>query len=247
MNRPLVSIITVAYNSEGTIGKTIESVLNQTYPRIEYLIIDGASRDKTVVVAQSYRECFDKKGYRYRIVSEPDRGIYDAMNKGIRLAEGEIIGLINSDDWYEPDAVAMSAYTMLKTESDITFGQILLHKKNGRTMLKRAQTTGLETSRHWNHPTMFVRTKVYRAFPFPCKGIHDDYTVYLSMKKAGKKITVIPKVLAHFQTGGESNEKSLKKAVCRIRDRYRCYRDNGYSRLYIVECILMETAKLILS
>ncbi len=243
---PLVSIITVAFNSEKTIIATIESVLKQTYPRIEYIIVDGKSRDKTVETAESYRERLEERGYIFRIISEPDKGIYDAMNKGIRMAQGDIIGLINSDDWYEPRAVELTVRTMEKTGCDITFGNILLHRTNGTTMVKKASLGRIETSRHWNHPSMFVRADVYKAFPFPCVGIHDDYTCYLAMKKAGKKIQVIPHLLANFKMGGASNRRSLKMSIKRIGDRYSCYRSNGYSRLYLLECILMETAKFIL-
>ena len=97
-----VSIITVCYNSAATIRRTIESVLRQTYQNIEYIIVDGASKDETLSIIEEYR---DALGQRLRLVSEPDQGIYDAMNKGIRMAEGTLIGILNSDDFYEPMAV----------------------------------------------------------------------------------------------------------------------------------------------
>ena len=243
---PLVTIVTVAFNSEKTIEKTIKSVLNQTYPKIEYLNIDGKSGDQTVEIAKTYEEQALKKGYSYRIVSEKDRGIYDAMNKGIALAKGEIMGFINSDDWYEKDAVALSVKTMLKKQCDITFGDIAIHKADGSRIVKRAKLSRYETSRHWNHPTMFVKTSVYRDFPFRQKGIHDDYGAYLAMKKAGKKVEAVHRVLANFSMGGASNKRSLKLSVKRIKDRYGCYRDNGYGRWYFLECILMEAGKFIL-
>lgn len=243
---PLVTIVTVAFNSEKTIEKTIKSVLNQTYPKIEYLIIDGKSGDQTVEIPKTYEEQALKKGYSYRIVSEKDRGIYDAMNKGIALAKGEIMGFINSDDWYEKDAVALSVKTMLKKQCDITFGDIAIHKADGSRIVKRAKLSRYETSRHWNHPTMFVKTSVYRDFPFRQKGIHDDYGAYLAMKKAGKKVEAVHRVLANFSMGGASNKRSLKLSVKRIKDRYGCYRDNGYGRWYFLECILMEAGKFIL-
>ena len=243
---PLVTIVTVAFNSEKTIEKTIKSVLNQTYPKIEYLIIDGKSGDQTVEIAKTYEEQALKKGYSYRIVSEKDRGIYDAMNKGIALAKGEIMGFSNSDDWYEKDAVALSVKTMLKKQCDITFGDIAIHKADGSRIVKRAKLSRYETSRHWNHPTMFVKTSVYRDFPFRQKGIHDDYGAYLAMKKAGKKVEAVHRVLANFSMGGASNKRSLKLSVKRIKDRYGCYRDNGYGRWYFLECILMEAGKFIL-
>lgn len=243
---PVVSIVTVSYNSEGTISRTIESVLAQTYPRIEYLIVDGQSKDRTVAIAESYRKQIEEKGYSYRIISEPDEGIYDAMNKGIALATGDIIGLINSDDRYEKNAVELTVDNMKKTGCDISFGDIILHRTNGGTIRKKAGLSKIETSRCWNHPTMFVKAELYKSHPFPCVGIHDDYTVYLAMKKEGKKIVTIPRVLAHFEAGGASNRRSLKMSLQRIKDRYSCYRLNGYSRLYILECVLMEAAKFVL-
>ena len=93
-----VSIVTVTYNSEKTLGVTMESVLGQTCSAIEYLIIDGASQDGTVELAESYRQRMEERGICLRIVSEKDGGIYDAMNKGLALATGGIIGILNSDE-----------------------------------------------------------------------------------------------------------------------------------------------------
>ncbi|MBR6486346.1 MAG: glycosyltransferase, partial [Lachnospiraceae bacterium] len=134
-----VSLITVAYNSEATIGRTIESVLAQTVPPKEYLIIDGASKDSTVSVAEGYREAFEKKGISYTIVSEPDNGIYDAMNKGIKRAAGDIIGMINSDDWYEPCAVETVLSTYAKEEFDLFYADLRMHMPNGRTFIKHSR------------------------------------------------------------------------------------------------------------
>ena len=92
---PLVTITTVTYNSEKTLSKTIESVLNQSYKKIEYIIVDGESNDNTLQIAMSYKTLFEKRGISFRIISEKDRGMYDAINKGIDLARGEIIGNIN--------------------------------------------------------------------------------------------------------------------------------------------------------
>ena len=90
-----ISVITVCFNSEKTIARTIESVINQHYSDLEYIIIDGGSKDKTVEIINKYR---NELSY---FISEPDQGISDAFNKGIRVASGDIIGIINSDDWYE--------------------------------------------------------------------------------------------------------------------------------------------------
>lgn len=242
----LVSVITPSFNSEKTIHTTIESILKQTYPKIEYIIIDGNSTDKTVETAESYRKALEKRGIRCRIISEPDSGIYDAMNKGIRLATGEMIGILNSDDWYEPTMIEEAVKKFDDSGCDVMFADIRVHKK-GSSFVKRARLRRFQTSRDWNHPTMFVKANVYKSHPFRMKGVHDDYGCYLQMRKEGLRIEVVNKVLANFSMGGASNHKSLKEAINRIRDRYRwCYRVNGYSRWYMLECIMIETVKMIL-
>lgn len=242
-----ISVITVAYNSEKGIGKTIESVLAQTYNDIEYWIIDGKSSDRTVEIAESYREALEKRGITYRIVSEPDGGIYDAMNKGIRLAEGDIIGLLNSEDTYEPLALQTVAETFERTDCELLYGDIRIHKQDGSSFVKKAKLRNFQTSRDWNHPTTFVCADIYKANPFRNLGIHDDYGFFLQMKSQNRRIVIVNQVLANFRMGGASNRKNWKAARKRIMDRYKyCYRINGYSRWYIVECVAIEMAKMIL-
>lgn len=242
-----VSIITIAYNSEAVIGPTIESVLAQTFHEIEYLIIDGASKDHTVQVAESYRERLEELGIDYRIYSEPDEGIYDAMNKGVRLATGDIVGILNSGDQYEDCAVETAIETFKNTDCELMFGDICMIKTDGSSFVKKARQRKFQTSRDWNHPTTFVKAEILKQYPFRKLGIHDDYGFYLQMRKQNRQILTVPKVLAKFYMGGASNHKNLKAAWKRIMDRYRyCYRINGYSRLYMIECVAIEAAKMIL-
>lgn len=242
-----VSIITIAYNSEACIAATIESVLEQAYGEIEYLIIDGASKDATVQIAESYRRALEEKGIRYRVFSEPDQGIYNAMNKGISLATGDIIGILNSGDRYEPEATETAVKTFESKHCDIMFGNIRMYKMDGSSFIKKARQRKYQTSRDWNHPTMFVKSEWYKAYPFRELGIHDDYGFYLQMRRQNRRIVTVDKVLADFQMGGASNHKNIKAAVKRIRDRYQyCYRINGYSRWYLLECVAIEAAKMIL-
>ena len=246
-----LTIITIAYNSAEDIGRTIESVLAQeqgdTPYTLEYLIIDGASSDDTVAIAESYIPAMAARGITYRISSEPDKGIYDAMNKGICLAEGDIIGILNSGDWYEPMAAATAADTFARTDCDLMYANICMHRTDGSTFVKKARQRRFQTSRDWNHPTTFVKAQLYKQYPFRCLGIHDDYGFFLQMRRQGRRIITVDKTLADFVMGGASNHKDLKAAGRRIMDRYRyCYRINGYSRLYMVECVAIEAAKLIL-
>lgn len=248
-----ISVITVCYQSEKTLGSTIESMLEQTKqmddPKfsIEYLIIDGASKDATLQVAEGYRTKLESQGVEYRIYSEKDHGIYDAMNKGIRLATGDVIGILNSDDWYEPDTLLTVARTFEKEDCDLMFANIRMHKQDGSSFIKKARQRKFQTSRDWNHPTTFVKAQILKDNPFRDLGIHDDYGFYLQMRKQGRKIVTVDKVLANFKMGGASNHKNLKAAIKRIKDRYKyCYRINGYSRLYIIECVAIEAAKMLL-
>ncbi|MDO5444439.1 MAG: glycosyltransferase family 2 protein [Eubacteriales bacterium] len=242
------SIITICFNSEAVIRKTVESVLAQNYPEIEYIIVDGASSDGTVSAVREYSSAFTEKGYTLKIISEPDNGIYDAMNKGIRNSSGDIIGIINSGDWYEPEAIKTAAEAYMEDPYDLFYADINLVKANGSIIVKHSKYDRFPTSRHWNHPTTFVTKKTYEELGlFRCEGIHDDFEFLLRSRRAEKKIVIKNRTLANFAVGGTSNDKSLKKCVRRCKDRYRSYRVNGYSRLSIVECVGIELAKLIVS
>lgn len=240
-----VSIITIALNSEKTIARTIESVLAQTYGDIQYLIIDGRSADGTVETAESYKERFREKGMEYMIVSEPDDGMYDAMNKGIRMADGELIGIINSDDWYEPCAVECAVRNYERTRYDLFYADLRIVGEKG-SFIKKAKNGRLVTSRYWNHPTTFIPARIYEKYRYKNENIHDDWDLILQIRKNGEKVCVENTTLANFTRNGVSHEKSLRKAMERARIKYGIYRDNGYSRWYAVECYGMEAAKLVL-
>lgn len=241
----LVSIITVARNSEKTIARTIESVLGQTYEELEYIIIDGASTDRTMEIVKGYHPAFEKKGIRYRYLSEPDQGIYDAMNKGIRLAAGELIGIINSDDWYESQAVEVAARYYIQEEYDLFYADLRIVGEN-RSFIKKAKDSRWVTSRYWNHPTTFIPRTIYEKYQYKNENIHDDWDLILRIRKDNCRVCVVNDVLANFRRNGVSHEKNIKKAFHRARIKYGIYRDNGYSRLYAVECYGMEMAKMVL-
>lgn len=240
---PLVSIITVCFNSEKTITKTIESVLNQTYGTIEYIIVDGKSSDNTLEVVKKYKDDFKKKGFSFTIISESDAGIYDAMNKGINHSTGDIIGMINSDDWYETDAVSQMVEVYNKNKFDVFYADLRIHKPSG-LLVKHAKIKKIASTRHWNHPTTFVTKEIYREFKYSLdRGIYADWDFILRLRKNGKKIVVLDKVLANFEFGGISSKKSMKHTINRIKLRYSIYINNGFSRLYIFDCLLVEFAK----
>ncbi len=245
-SEPLVSITTVTRNSSKTLARTIESVLNQTYSNMEYLIIDGCSGDSTVEIAESYREKFAARGIIYTIVSEADRGMYDAINKGIRLSHGAIIGNINSDDWYEPEAVEKAVHFMEKTGCDYMYADLRMVKADGTSFLKQAKLQKPATSRGWNHPTQFARRELHLRYPYKLESLHDDFDFFLKVRKSDARIAILNETLANFTMEGISHERKLRAALARGKCRYRIYRNNGYSRWYLLECILIEGAKFVL-
>jgi len=241
---PTISIITASFNSEKTIKDTIESVLNQTRPPLEYFIMDGGSEDRTVAIAESYRSKFQCKGIKYTVISEIDNGVYDAMNKGILLSSGDLIGMINSDDWYEADALYVAAETYSKTGYDMMFGDLRVHMR-GRSFVKKAKITRWVTSRNWNHPTTFTCRSIYNDNLFPCRSLYDDFNLYIKLLREKRNIVIASCVVANYRLGGLSNVGSFRKAYDRMITRYRIYRGNGYSWLYMFECLLTESAKVL--
>jgi glycosyltransferase involved in cell wall biosynthesis len=133
MKKPLISIITACFNSESTIRDTIESVLNQTYNNIEYIIVDGKSNDSTLDIIQSYQEKFKERKFNYLWISEKDIGIYDAFNKGVKLANGNWISFIGADDRYTENAVELYMKNLPKKDIDLMYSNIKIKGKNNNT------------------------------------------------------------------------------------------------------------------
>lgn len=242
-----VSVITVCFNSQATIGRTIESVLGQTSADFEYIIIDGASGDRTLEIAEGYRERFVARGIPYRIYSGKDSGIYDAMDKGIGKAEGEIVGIVNSDDWYEPDAVGTAIRLHDRECYDVCMCALNLWRGD-RRWVKRPKIRQYKVSRDLCHPSMFVTLGTYRRIGLYSRELfYGDFDFWLRLFKRDVKITVSDQIVTNYAMGGVSNQKTIPKMVMRIRERYKAYRNNGYSKLYLFESVFAEAVKMILA
>lgn len=206
---PLVSIVTIVLNGESFIRQTIDSVLQQNYEAIEYIVIDGGSNDTTVSIIREY------EGQIAYWQSEPDMGISDAFNKGIRAAHGELIGLINAGDWYEIDTVKRVVETFLKDQTiGVVCGALQFWKGHQREYLCYSVPQLLEREMTVTHPTCFVRTSLYHRLGFFSTDYKFamDYELLLRFKSQGVCFLSLESVLANMQHDGIS-EANWKKAL----------------------------------
>ncbi|MDB5024603.1 MAG: family 2 glycosyl transferase [Mucilaginibacter sp.] len=214
---PTITIITVCYNSERTIENTIKSVINQDYPLIEYIIIDGNSKDKTLEITAKYIANISKQ------ISEPDKGIYDAMNKGIVLATGDIVGILNSDDVLASNTIISEIVNIFNyhTDVDAVYGNITYFKDDVSRIQTRTWITKPYCSSFFDdgevppHPSLFVKKIVYNTIGlyFPDFKISSDYEFMLRAFKAHNyKPYYLNKFIANMRVGGEST-RSFKNIL----------------------------------
>lgn len=217
----LISVITVCYNSEKTIERTLRSMLNQTYSNYEYLIIDGKSTDRTLEIIRKYEPLF---GGKMKLYSEPDKGIYDAMNKGIKKAAGQLIGMVNSDDYYEKDALEIMADEFEKTTNPYAvlygFQRNFEGEKEVKTFLFHHDYLRQQMI---THPTCFVTPQVYRDMGMFDLNLRSsaDYEFMLRIFDTGKvHFQPIYKVISNFQQGGMSASQLGYRETLRLQYRY---------------------------
>ena len=216
-----VSIITATYNSAATIADTVRSVQQQTYPDIEHIFIDGLSKDETVTIIRSL--------HNGPVVSEKDKGIYDAMNKGIRYACGEIVGILNSDDFYPSATVIEKVVELFKiTACDIVYGDLLYVDGTDTTKIKRRWISGAYKPNSFlygwmpPHPTFFIRKECYEKFGmFNLNlGSAADYELMLRMLYRHRlKAAYLPEEVVHMRTGGVSNQTLQNRLLANRNDR----------------------------
>ncbi|MGB1102080.1 MAG: glycosyltransferase family 2 protein [Crocinitomicaceae bacterium] len=205
---PTVSIITVAYNAAATIEDSIKSVLSQDYPNIEYIIIDGASKDNTLEIVQNHQDKIAK------IVSEPDKGIYDGMNKGVAMASGDIVAILNSDDFYADKQVVSNVVSLFEdgvegVYADLDYVDPVDTEKVVRRWVSGEYQKGA-FKKGWMppHPTFFVKRSVYERygdFTLELKSAADYEFMLRVIHKEGIALKYLPKITVKMRTGGMSN------------------------------------------
>ena len=217
-----VTIITVCYNSANTIEKTILSVRNQTYKNIEYIIVDGNSKDTTLSIIKKHENIISNW------ISEPDKGLYDAMNKGIDMATGDLIGILNSDDVFNSESVIEEIVDFHKRyDIDASVGNIVQHKENGKIIR-------MYSSKYWNpeklkigfmppHPSIFFNKELFNKYGYYDLGfkIGADYELitrfFLKNKITWKysDITTTAMLVGGLSSSGTSSYKLITKEIQR--------------------------------
>lgn len=229
-----ISVITATWNSQQTVADTLHSLDSQSYENIEYLVIDGASTDKTLDIVKSHGNRVD------RVISEPDKGIYDALNKGIEAATGDVVGFLHSDDVYaNNDVLKTIAETFTRENVDAIYGDLDYVSKDKNDKLIR----------HWKshpfkrkklrygwmppHPTFYMKTNRYRELGgfdlrFKISADYDSLLRYLW--KNSVSVAYIPEVLVKMRLGGASN-RSIKNIIQKSREDWLAMNANGVSPL----------------
>jgi glycosyltransferase involved in cell wall biosynthesis len=225
-----ISLITVSFNSESTIRDTIDSVLTQDHPDIEYIIIDGKSKDNTTEIIKSYG------GKISKWISEPDKGIYDGMNKGLTMATGEVVGMLNSDDFYFDDTIiSQVAKAFSDDEVDAVFGNLVfVDPKNLKKPIRSY------SSKRWHpgkfargfmpaHPTFFVRRKYYEKFGLfkTDYKIASDYEMLIRLLYVNKlNYKYLPITMVVMRKGGVSSS-GIKSNIVLNNEIKRACNENG--------------------
>lgn len=196
-----VSVVTVCYNAEKYIEETILSVINQTYKNIEYIIIDGASTDNTINIVNKYR---DQIAF---FVSEPDKGIYDAMNKGINIATGEWINFMNAGDTFYSNNAVSDIISKVDDSSTIAYGDTVLVYELGERLKTPDPLCRLEKEMVFGHQSTFIKSDYHKEHLFDISfRSSGDYKFFREAYFEGKKFQYIPVIVAKYLAqGGISN------------------------------------------
>lgn len=249
-NQPTLSIITVCYNSEKTIEDTLRSVASQSYAKIEHVIVDGGSTDNTLEIVKQFPHVA-------KVISEPDNGVYDAMNKGLMLAEGDVIGLLNADDFYANDTVLNKVAAVFEdSKIQACFADLVYVDQNDTSRVIRywkSKPYEYQLFKYgWMpaHPTFFVRKDIYKQyglFDVTYKIAADFELMFRLIEQRQITTRYIDKVLIKMRTGGTSN-KSLKNITTQnieiIRKLKSVYPDFSLS-CFVLQKLLNRTRQFI--
>jgi len=239
-----ISIITATFNSVNVLSDALNSLLNQTYANYECIIIDGGSTDGTIEIIKAYEPLFQRK---LKWISEPDNGIYDAWNKGLKMAKGDIVGILNSDDIYLENALSIINETFVNNNIEIAFGDIVLQKATFGEIFEievksNINLNGLIKGMSIMHPSVFVKKTWYEKegkFDTSYR-ISSDYEFVLRSYLHGASFVYYNKVSTIMRTGGASDSLHRICETFKIRQKYSLLRfPLDYVNLFIQSCQFM--------
>ena len=229
-----ISLITITYNSGNTLSTTLESVLHQTYSDIEYILVDGASKDNTVSIIKQYEPLFEG---RMKWISEPDKGLYDAMNKGIRMSTGDIVGILNSDDFFTSNDILKKNANAFQQDIqlDAVYGDVhFVHPSNLNKCVRYYSSKIFKRSLMKlgfmpAHPSFYIRRKCFEKY-----GLYKtDYKIAADFEfllrviyKKKIRIQYLPIDMVTMRTGGASTS-GLESHKRIMKEHLRAFRENG--------------------
>ncbi len=235
---PLVSVVTVCLNAGAHIRNALESVAAQTYPRVEHIVVDGGSTDDTMAIVREFEE---GRSPRLRWISEPDNGLYDAMNKGVAMATGALIGTLNADDSYEPDSIERVVRAWReRPDAGVIYGDLRAIDAEGHSWVLEVPDTvtvaQMRTTMTLHHPATFLSAGVYESL-----GDYDtryriaaDYDLLLRALEAGVRFKRVPGVLTNFSLEGVSNRavREADRETTRVRIAHGVSPVSAWARFY---------------
>lgn len=224
-----VSIITVSYNAEKTISDTVNSVLTQTYKNVEYIIVDGASKDNTLNILNSFEPG------SFQLISESDNGLYDAMNKGVAMATGDIIGILNADDVFADSKVIEEVVNQMETSgADCLYSDLIYVKEDLKTIVRKWESGEYQKGafkKGWMppHPTFYVKKECYEkygAFNLDFRTSADYELMLRFIHKNEVSVTYLPRTTILMRVGGQSNA-SIKNRIKANKEDRAAWKVNG--------------------
>ncbi|MBB3700969.1 glycosyltransferase [Flammeovirga yaeyamensis] len=230
-----ISIITASYNNKLTLEQTINSVLSQDYSNIEYIIVDGGSKDGTVKLVESYGRKIQQ------FISEPDKGIYDALNKGVKMATGDVVGFMHSDDFFASnDIVSNIARTFTNSNVDAVYGNLHYVGAEDSSKIVRNWVSSDFSFRKlrqgWMppHPTLYIKNECYKKYGLYNTDLRIAADYELILRYFGKyQITsaYLPKTIVKMRLGGASNQ-SFKAIIKKMKEDYWALKNNNIGGVY---------------
>lgn len=229
-----ISIITSVFNGDATLGEAIESVINQTFDNIEYIIVDGKSTDGTIRIIRNYEDSIS------RFISEKDTGIYDGINKGIKMATGQIVGILHADDVFADNNLLKNVAREFRDENELegVYGDLIYTKKNDISSVVRywKSKSFVKNDLYFGwmppHPTLFLKKDVFERIGYYNRNysISADYDFILRMFTSNVKVKYVPNVFYKMRSGGVSNN-SFKNIVHKSVEDLRALKKNNVGGL----------------